>query len=107
MRLRIHIYKTAHHERLGMDYRLTAVEVAMATAAAPTYFPAYDSQHCITLVDGGIWANNPVAFAVVEGISVLGWNADEIDVLSLGCTEETIDFKQKGQRWFILASSCC
>src|SRR5262249_13922655 len=51
----IHIYKTAHHERLGMDYRLTAVEIAMATAAAPTYFPSYDSERRITLVDGGIW----------------------------------------------------
>ena len=35
----IHIYKTAHHERLGMDYNLSAVEVAMATAAAPTLAP--------------------------------------------------------------------
>jgi len=92
----IHIYKTAHHERLGMDYRLTAVEVAMATAAAPTYLPAYDSKHCITLVDGGLWANNPVAIAVVEAVTVLGWNGNELDVLSLGCTEETIDFKRKG-----------
>ena len=72
-----------------MDYRVTALEVAMATAAAPTYFPAYDSKKCITLVDGGIWANNPVALAVVEGISVLGWNGDDLDVLSIGCTEES------------------
>lgn len=92
----IHIYKTAHHPRLAMDYRLTAVEVAMATAAAPTYFPAYDSKHRLTLIDGGVWANDPTAIAVVEGISVLGWTGDEIDVLSIGCTEETIDFKQKG-----------
>lgn len=92
----IHIFKTAHHERLSMDYRLTAVEVAMATAAAPTYFPAYDLKHCITLVDGGIWANNPIAFAVVEGVTLLGWQGSEIDVLSIGCTEDTIDFKQKG-----------
>jgi patatin-like phospholipase/acyl hydrolase len=92
----IHIYKTAHHERLGIDHRLTAVEVALATAAAPTFFPAYDSSHCITLVDGGIWANDPVALAAVEGVSVLQWDADEIDVLSIGCTEETIDFKQRG-----------
>lgn len=99
----IHIYKTAHHPRLGMDYRLTAVEVAMATAAAPTYFPAYNSANRITLVDGGIWANNPVALAVVEGIAVLGWNADEIDVLSIGCTEETLDFKQKWHSGFFWA----
>lgn len=92
----IHIYKTAHQERLGMDYRLTAVEVGLATAAAPTYFPAYDSDRCISVVDGGVWANNPVALAVVEGISVLGWDRHEIDVLSIGCTEEAIDFRQKG-----------
>ncbi len=96
----IHIYKTAHHHRLGMDYRLTAVEVGMATAAAPTYFPAFDSTKCITLVDGGIWANNPVALAVVEGISVLGWDGDDLDVLSIGCTEEPDDFKQKGHGGF-------
>jgi len=92
----IHIYKTAHHERLGIDYRLTAVEVALATAAAPTYFTAYDSKHCVVLVDGGIWANDPTALAVVEGVSVLGWKGEEIDVLSVGCTEEAIDFKQRG-----------
>lgn len=96
MRADIHIYKTAHHQRLEVDYRLTAVEVGMATAAAPTYFPAYDSEHCITLVDGGIFANNPVALAAVEAVSVLGWNGDEMQILSLGCTDETVDFKQKG-----------
>ncbi len=96
----IHIYKTAHHQRLAVDHRLPAVEVAMATAAAPTYFPAYDSKHGITLVDGGIWANDPTAIAVVEGISALGWGSNEIDVLSIGCTEETVDFKEKGHGGF-------
>ena len=89
----IHIYKTAHSERLGMDYRLTAVEVAMATAAAPTYFPAYDSNHHVTFLDGGLWGNDPVALAVVEGIGLLGWRGDEIEVLSVGCTDETVDFR--------------
>jgi uncharacterized protein len=92
----IHVYKTPHHPRLTVDHRLSAVEVAMATAAAPTYFPAYDSQHCITLVDGGIWANDPTAIAVIEAISVLGWDSREIQVLSIGCTEEAIDFRQTG-----------
>jgi|SRR5579864_5389136 len=63
----IHIYKTAHHERLRRDYRCTAVEVGMATSAAPIYFPSYRSDHDITLIDGGIWANNPSGLAVVRG----------------------------------------
>jgi uncharacterized protein len=92
----IHIYKTCHHPRLGMDHRVSAVEVAMATAAAPTYFPKFDSENCITLIDGGVWANDPTALAVVEAISVLGWAATELEVLSIGCTEEAIDFKERG-----------
>jgi uncharacterized protein len=92
----IHIYKTAHSKRLMMDHRVRAVEVAMATAAAPTYFPAYDSDHHMTFVDGGVWANNPVALAVVEAITLLQWVPHELDVLSLGCTREILDFKQKG-----------
>jgi patatin-like phospholipase/acyl hydrolase len=89
----IHIYKTAHSERLMMDCRVEAVEGAMATAAAPTYFPAYDSKTNIAFVDGGLWGNNPVALAVVEAITLLGQDPDNIDVLSLGCTDEPIDFK--------------
>jgi patatin-like phospholipase/acyl hydrolase len=92
----IYIYKTAHNERLGMDYRMTAVEVALATSAAPTYFRSHVTADCVALVDGGIWANNPVALAVVEGIGVLGWKGDEMAVLSLGCSEEATDFNQRG-----------
>jgi uncharacterized protein len=51
-------------------------------------------------VDGGIWANNPVAVAVVEAVSVLGWSKNEIDVPSIGCTEETIDFRQRSHSGF-------
>jgi uncharacterized protein len=43
------------------------------------------------LVDGGVWANNPVGFAAVESIAVLGWTADQIRVLSLGCTSVPLD----------------
>src|SRR4051812_37500122 len=89
----IHIYKTAHSKRLMMDYKVEAVQVAMATAAAPTYFPAYESDKSLTLVDGGVWGNNPVALAVVEAMTLLGQDPGNIDVLSLGCTNEPMDFK--------------
>ena len=84
----VHVYKTAHHPRIRTDYRCLAVDAAMATAAAPTYFPRHVT-HDAGLTDGGTWANNPIALAVVEAIAVLGWPARSLHVLSLGCLEET------------------
>lgn len=85
----VYIYKTAHHPRLKTDYKSLVVDAALATAAAPTYFPHHITQHSVGLLDGGIWANNPVAIAVVEAVTLLGWPRDSLHVLSLGCLEET------------------
>ncbi len=87
----VHVYKTAHHPRLRTDYRCLAADAAMATAAAPTYFPRHVTRDAAGLTDGGTWANNPIALAVVEAIAVLGWPSHALQVLSLGCLEETYD----------------
>lgn len=87
----VYIHKTAHHERLSTDYKREAVDVALSTSAAPIYFPTHLMPSGSPLVDGGIWANNPVGLAVVEAIGVLGWPASDIKVLSIGCTSEPID----------------
>jgi len=84
----VYLYKTPHHERLQTDYKSQFVDVALATSAAPTFFPEHTSEQDVGLIDGGIWANNPIAIAVTEGISLLGWQADKIDILSLGCLDE-------------------
>src|SRR5258708_2706294 len=86
----VHIYKTAHHPRFEVDYKESAVEVALATAAAPTYFPTHRSAKGIPFIDGGMWANNPTGLAVVEAIGVLDWPRDAIRVLSLGCVTEPL-----------------
>ena len=85
----VHVYKTAHHPRLRTDYRCLAADAAMATAAAPTYFPRHITRDAAGLTDGGTWANNPIALAVVEAIAVLGWPSHALHVLSLGCLDET------------------
>ena len=85
---RPYIYKTAHHERLTTDFRKPALDAALATAAAPTYFKRHRTSDDVGLTDGGTWANNPVAIAVVEAITILGWHCDDIQVLSLGCSDE-------------------
>ena len=69
---RVYIYKTAHHPRLTFDYKTVAVDAVMATASAPTYFRQHISGNDVGLIDGGVWANNPIAVATVEAVSVLG-----------------------------------
>lgn len=84
----VYIYKTAHHARLKTDYKRLAVDAAMATAAAPTYYKRHRTADHIGLLDGGMWCNNPIAIAVVEAITLLGWPASSLRVLSLGCVNE-------------------
>lgn len=86
-RREVHVFKTSHHERFMVDWKECAVNVALATAAAPTYLPGHRLDNGISLLDGGIWANNPVGAAVVEAIGVLGWPAQQLHVLSLGCSD--------------------
>lgn len=85
----VYVYKTAHHERLTTDYKERAVDVALATGAAPSYFPQHVTPNGLGLLDGGVWANNPTAIGTVEAIGVLGWPGRTLHVLSLGCLEET------------------
>jgi uncharacterized protein len=87
----VHVFKTRHHTRLQMDWKESAVNVALATAAAPTYFRAHPMPSGAPLIDGGIWANNPAGLAAVEARSVLGWVEDELFIVRLGCTEELLD----------------
>lgn len=84
----VYIFKTAHHPRLRTDYKELAIDAAMATAAAPSYFAQHVTANDVGLVDGGLWANNPTAIAVVEAIATLGWSAHDLRVLSIGCLED-------------------
>jgi patatin-like phospholipase/acyl hydrolase len=89
----VYIFKTAHNERLATDYKDLAVDAALATAAAPTYFQQHITANDVGLVDGGLWANNPTGIAVVEAIGTLGWPADQLQILSVGCLEDIAHMK--------------
>ncbi|MGN7296364.1 CBASS cGAMP-activated phospholipase [Ferdinandcohnia sp. SAFN-114] len=64
------IIKTDHNHELGRDSNHLLVDVALATAAAPTYFPI---QEIPTMgdcndqfADGGLYANNPSLHGIQE-----------------------------------------
>ena len=87
----VYIFKTKHHPRLQMDWKESAVNVALATAAAPAYFQAHSMPSGAPLIDGGVWANNPAGLAAIEARSILGWENDDLFIVRLGCTEESLD----------------
>ena len=91
----VHLYKTPHHERLKTDYKELAMNVALATASAPTYFPASISDTGVRLIDGGVWANNPSMVALAEALGYLNQSQGSIAMLSIGTTRQAITSMSK------------
>ncbi|MEU6655671.1 CBASS cGAMP-activated phospholipase [Streptomyces sp. NPDC046900] len=83
----VYLFRTPHLPGLKRDWREKAVNVALATSAAPTYLPgmALDGAR---LVDGGVWANNPAMVALTEAVGPLSVPLDAIRVFSLGTTTD-------------------
>ncbi|PYP82245.1 MAG: hypothetical protein DMG65_26730 [Candidatus Angelobacter sp. Gp1-AA117] len=75
-------------ERIGGgDSELRIVDVALASSAAPTYFPSFQFEKgsdVRTYVDGGLWANNPVLVAVIYAHRHLGIPLKDMRLMSLG-----------------------
>ena len=51
-------FKTPHHHSFELDHRMRVVDVAMATAAAPVYFPLARNDRGV-FADGGLVGNAP------------------------------------------------
>jgi patatin-like phospholipase/acyl hydrolase len=91
----VYIFKTPHHPDFKSDWREEMVTAALATAAAPTFFPVYRNgdRH---FADGGVWANDPAMIGLVDALSCYEVPRRNVHILSLGCgdTEMTMS---KGQ----------
>ena len=80
------------------------VDVGMATSAAPTYFPSHPVGER-ALVDGGVFATNPVVAAVAEALKRRGdepgeLRPQELLVVSLGTGQYEIGTEQRRvARW--------
>ncbi|MCG7597158.1 CBASS cGAMP-activated phospholipase [Mycobacterium sp. PSTR-4-N] len=94
---RVFAFKTRHLERFRFDVDIEAVEIAMCTSAAPTYFPAnlLPQRGNAAYVDGGIWANAPVMVGLVEAVGFLEVPLDRIDLLSVGTTSSVPSFSNE------------
>jgi hypothetical protein len=87
---KVHVFQTSHHPQLIEDCHERAVDIAMASAAAPTFSPSFRWPNGDVFVDGSMWARNPVGMAAVEAVGRLQWHPERIRILSLGCTAKSM-----------------
>ncbi|MBU4585137.1 MAG: patatin-like phospholipase family protein [Proteobacteria bacterium] len=88
---------TAHCPDRTAFTTISAVDAALASSAAPTYFDEAIVDNAISVesyLDGGIWANNPVLPAIAEAVRHLKIPLDRIDVLSIGTMCNETDFTE-------------
>ena len=88
------IFKTPHHPDYQKDQHAHLVDIGLATSAAPTFFPAVENNG-YKMVDGGIWANNPIMIAVTDVLSCFEVARENVQVLSLGCGTSSFEVSEK------------
>ena len=85
------IFKTDHHPNFQRDHRLRVVDIALATSAAPTYFPLAEIGDEL-YADGGLFANSPDLLALHEAEHFFDAPTSDIRMLSVGTTTTQFSF---------------
>ncbi len=105
---RVYVFKTPHNAqgRGGQDADIPAIDVALATSAAPTYFPAHriDSGGMLkgVFIDGGVWANCPAMIGIVEAIAFCGQRLEDIAMVSISTTNYPFAIGHQAEGWGLL-----
>lgn len=81
------VFKTRHHNDFVRDWKYLVTEIALATSAAPTYFPLakLDGQ---LYADGGLFANAPDLVCLHEAEHYFQKKIHEVRLLSVGTTTQ-------------------
>ncbi len=90
----VYIFRTPHAERLRRDYKVPAWKVALATSSAPTFFPCTREVDNVRLIDGGVWANNPMMVAIIEAFGTLNVPLSSLWAFSIG-TSDAVSQRRK------------
>ncbi len=96
------IFKTRHLSEWRRDSKLKAADVALATAAAPTFFELAEVGKS-RYVDGGLFANAPDLVALHEAEHFLHVPKDAIRLLSIGTTTRNYSISHSAGRAFGIA----
>lgn len=88
------VFKTGHDPRKNRDDNYKLVDVCLASAAAPIFFPIHkqnnpdDENEMQYFVDGGLWANNPILCGLIEALNITSDNERPIEILSVGTCDK-------------------
>lgn len=98
------VFKTDHSARLSTDNGYLLRDIALASAAAPTYFPLVrlrspSSGVVETFCDGGVYANHPALLAYVEAITELGIPPSAVQLLSLSTPRAALAEHDSSRSW--------
>lgn len=77
------LFKTPHHSSFKRDHQFRLVDIALATSAAPGYFPRHTFNNN-QYVDGGLYANAPGLLALHEAQTFLGQPSEAVHMMSIG-----------------------
>jgi patatin-like phospholipase/acyl hydrolase len=91
------VFKTPHHPHFQLDKSLKVVDVALATSAAPTFFPLAEIGSSL-YADGGLFANSPDLMAVHEAEHFFKIPREKIQLLSIGTTTSSFSFSHSTSR---------
>lgn len=92
------IFKTPHHPDFFRDWQLRMVDIALATSAAPGFFPRHTFNNC-QYIDGGLFANAPGLVALHEATHFLGAACPDIHLAAIGTMSSrfTVDPRRNRQ----------
>jgi hypothetical protein len=77
-------FKTPHHESFELDHKMKLIDVAMASSAAPVYFPLFRNERGV-FADGGLVGNAPGLFGLHEVRTFLAPSQNvRVRVLAIG-----------------------
>jgi hypothetical protein len=99
------VFKKDYGCKYNTDNNLSYVDVAIATAAAPTYFPVKEIDN-VQYIDGGLWALNPTLTALTEFLRNFysqenPYDYDSVSILSISSCQTNIqDYAPKKNRSF-------
>ena len=95
----VHVIKSNYDQAFVRDPNRKIADAVLASCSAPTYFKPHRTDGYL-LADGGLWANNPSLVALIEAITRLNVNKEDITLLSLGTGIGEQFYPQKNYKWF-------